>query len=128
MFARVAVCVSALVVLSAAPARAETALVISAANLRSSPATDQAVVAKLPAGTTVQVTHCREWCAVDWQGKKGFVIATAIDRNAGAKSALDAPRSTYEAPQRYYGPTFWSYGPDFGPYRGTSGIGYRGRW
>jgi len=41
---------------------------------------------------------------------------------------LDTPRPGYEAPERYYGPYIWSYGPAVGPYKGTAGLGYRGRW
>jgi hypothetical protein len=106
-------------------------------------------------GTLVEVAHCGEWCEVEWQGKKGFAIATSLDRSgrvpppraakkndkksdknsdpfaidvAGTKSALDTPRQSYEAPQRYYGPYLWSAGPAIGPYKGTAGLGYRGRW
>lgn len=101
MIARLPLCVGALVLGWATSAAAEQALVLSAAKLRSGSGADQSV------------------------GKRAdpFAIDLAV-----ARPALDAPRSTYEAPGRYYGPIFWTYGPDIGPYRGTSGIGYRGRW
>jgi uncharacterized protein YraI len=135
------------VLLSAASAAAEPAYVTSAVNLRSGAATANEVVAKIPGGSRVEASNCGEWCAVEWQGKKGFVIATSLDRSgrvppqravkrsdpfavdtAGTKSVLDTPRPGYEAPERYYGPYFWSAGPAIGPYKGTAGLGYRGRW
>jgi uncharacterized protein YraI len=146
MIGRLQFCALAFVVLATASAAAEPARVISPANLRAGPATDQAIVAKLPAGATVQVSNCREWCAVDWQGKKGFAIATALDRSgrtparrtaasrdpyatdSAAKGEVPMSAGPYEAPGRYYGPYFWTHGPDSGPYRGVSGFGYRGRW
>ena len=147
MISRRQFCTSAFVLLSASSTAAEPAVVLSAANLRSAPTTNSKVVAKLPAGTTVQVSNCREWCAADWEGNRGFAIATALDRSGraparragnrsdpfatnvtGNNAVLDTPRSTYEAPARYYGPVFWTYGPASGPYKGTTGIGYRGRW
>ena len=136
-----------LVVLSTASAAAEPAYVTSAVNLRSGAGTNSEIVAKIPAGTLVEAASCGEWCEVEWQGKKGFAIATSLDRSgripsrradkksdpfaidvAGTKSALDTPRSGYEAPQRYYGPYLWSAGPAIGPFKGTAGLGYRGRW
>jgi hypothetical protein len=138
---------AALVLLSAASAAAEPAHVTAAVNLRSGPTTDTRIVARIPAGSTVEVSTCVEWCAVEWQAKRGFAIAASLDRSgrvparraakqndlfatdiAGGKSALDMPRSGYEPPERYYGPYLWSYGPSSGPYRGTSGLGFRGRW
>ena len=35
-----------------------------------------------PGGSLVDATNCAEgWCEVEWQGKKGFAIETAIDRS-----------------------------------------------
>jgi uncharacterized protein YraI len=136
-----------IVLLSAASAAAEPAYVTSAVNLRSGAATSNEIVAKIPSGNRVEASNCGEWCEVEWQGKKGFVIATSLDRSgrvppqraakrsdpfavdaAGTKSVLDTPRPGYEAPERYYGPYIWSAGPAIGPYKGTAGLGYRGRW
>ena len=136
-----------IVLLSAASAAAEPAYVTSAVNLRSGAGTTNEIVAKIPGGSLVEAANCGEWCEVEWQGKKGFAIATSLDRSgrvpprrtvkradpfatdvAGTRSALDTPRLGYEAPERTYGPYFWSYGPAVGPYKGTAGLGYRGRW
>jgi uncharacterized protein YraI len=140
-----------LVVLSAASAAAEPATVISTVNLRSGAGTTNEIVGKIPSGSLVETANCGEWCEVEWQGKKGFAIATSLDRtgrvparrtvkrsdpfatdvaapNSAPKSVLDTPRSSYEAPERAYGPYMWSYGPASGPYKRTSGLGYRGRW
>jgi uncharacterized protein YraI len=138
---------AAIVLLSAASAAAEPAYVTSAVNLRSGAATTNAIVARIPNGSRVEASNCGEWCEVEWQGNKGFAIATSLDRSgrvparrtakrsdpfatdvAGNKSVLDVPRPSYQAPERYYGPYIWSYGPAVGPYKGTAGLGYRGRW
>jgi len=136
-----------IVVLSAASAAAEPAYVTSAVNLRAGAATTNEIVAKIPSGSRVEASNCGEWCEVEWQGKKGFAIAASLDRSgrapaqraakrsdpfatdvSNAKSVLDTPGSSYEAPQRYYGPYLWSAGPAIGPFKGTAGVGYRGRW
>jgi uncharacterized protein YraI len=136
-----------IVLLSAASAVAEPAYVASAVNLRSGASTTSEIVAKIPGGSLVEAANCSEWCEVEWQGKKGFAIAASLDRSgrvparrtakrsdpfaidvAAPKSVLDTPRSGYDAPERYYGPYIWSYGPAVGPYKGTAGLGYRGRW
>ena len=136
-----------IVLLSAASASAEPAYVTSTVNLRSGAATSNDIVAKIPGGSRVEASNCGEWCEVEWQGKKGFAIATSLDRSGRAptqraakrsdpfatdfsstRSVLDTPSSAYEAPQRYYGPYLWSAGPAIGPFKGTAGVGYRGRW
>jgi uncharacterized protein YraI len=102
-----------LVVLSAASAAAEPATVISTVNLRSGAGTTNEIVGKIPSGSLVETANCGEWCEVEWQGKKGFAIATSLDRTgrvparrtvkrsdpfatdvaAPHKSVLDTPRS-----------------------------------
>jgi hypothetical protein len=136
-----------IVLLSAASASAEPAYVTSTVNLRSGAATSNDIVAKIPGGSRVEASNCGEWCEVEWQGKKGFAIATSVDRSGrappqrtakrpdpfatdvtGTKSVLDTPRPGYDVPERYYGPYLWSAGPAIGPFKGTAGVGYRGRW
>jgi uncharacterized protein YraI len=135
----------AILLISATAASAEPATVRSAVNLRTTPGTDGAIVARIPAGSRVETTNCRDWCAIAWQDKRGFVIATSLDRGATpavvGKAARRDPFATdpsnssvpmspgpYQAPERYYGPYFWSYGPTIGPYKSFSGLGFRGRW
>jgi hypothetical protein len=135
----------AILLISVTSAAAEPATVRSTVNLRASPGTDGAIVARIPIGSRVEMTNCREWCAIAWQNKKGFVIATSLDRGgadpvirktarrdpfAPDPSTGNVPLSPgrYEAPERYYGPYFWSYGPTIGPYKSFSGLGFRGRW
>ena len=136
-----------IVLLSAASAAAEPAYVTSAVSLRSGAGTTNEIIAKIPVGSLVEASSCAEWCEVEWQGKKGFAIAASLDRSgraparrsvkrsdpfaidvAGTRSVLDTPRSSYQAPERTYGPYIWGYGPAVGPYKGTAGLGYRGRW
>ena len=139
--------VAIIVLLSAASATAEPAYVTSTVNLRSAAGTTSEIVARIPSGSLIEAANCGEWCEVEWQGKKGFAIATSLDRSgrvparrstkrsdpfavdvASTKSVLDTPRPGYEAAERYHGPYIWSYGPAVGPYKGTAGLGYRGRW
>jgi uncharacterized protein YraI len=135
-----------LLLLSSVAAAAAPATTRSNVNLRAAPSIDSAVVVKIPAGARIEVGQCAEWCDVTWQDKKGFAIATALDRTSTTpgkraskprdpyateipdKGEVPMSLGSYVAPDRHYGPYFWSYGPPSGPFKGTSGIGYRGRW
>ena len=113
-------------------------------NLRSGAGTDNEIVGKIPGGSLVDATNCSDWCEVEWQGKKGFAIATALDRSGRvpaprtaarrAASPLGAavvedddyvpigPPVVYGAP----GPYYYGYGyrPLLYGYRGYYGYGY----
>jgi hypothetical protein len=65
----------------AGAAFAEPASVVSTVNLRTAAGTSNEVVVKIPTGSLVDASNCSEWCEVEWQGKKGFAIATALDRS-----------------------------------------------
>jgi len=141
-----AICATAVVLLSAASASGEPAYVTSTVNLRSGAGTGNDIVAKIPGGSLVDATNCSEWCEVDWQGKKGFAIATSLDRSGrvpGPRAAIRrapaagayvegddyvpvGPPVVYGAPYPYY----YSYGyrPYFGYRYGYRGYGYRRRW
>ena len=84
---RTAISIAAFVLLSGATAFAEPAYVASTVNLRSAAGTTNEIVTKIPAGSLVDATNCSEWCEVDWQGKKGFAIASALDRSGRVPSA-----------------------------------------
>ena len=86
---RLTICAATLVLLSAASASAEPAYVASTVNLRAGAGTGNEIVAKIPGGSLVDATNCSEWCEVEWQGKKGFAIATALDRSG----RVPAPRA-----------------------------------
>jgi hypothetical protein len=60
---------------------AEPAYVVSTVNLRTAAGTNNEVVVKIPTGSLIDATNCSEWCEVEWQGKKGFAIASALDRS-----------------------------------------------
>jgi uncharacterized protein YraI len=128
------------VLLSGTPALAEPAYVASTVNLRSAAGTTNEIVAKIPAGSLVDASNCSEWCEVDWQGKKGFAIASALDRS-GRVPAASPPRSGAPVGRGYtmgeyvpvsppvaYGPPppyyygYYGYRPYYRPY-----WGYR-RW
>jgi uncharacterized protein YraI len=122
---------------AATGALAKPAYVATTVNLRAAPGTTSEVVAKIPGGSLIDADNCTDgWCAVNWQGKSGFAIATALDmsgrvpqrsvaRGPGPTVYEDEPEYVAEGPAVYYGPRPYYYGG--GPYwRG--GWGWRHRW
>jgi hypothetical protein len=119
--------------------------VASTVNLRAGAGTGNEIVAKIPGGSLVDAANCSDWCEVEWQGKKGFAIATALDRSGrvrgprtaarpaapppgsapGAEAYVEddyvpvAPPAVYAVPAPYY---YSSYGYGYRPH-----YGYR-RW
>ena len=135
---------SALVAFSAMQAFAAPAYVASTVNLRSAAGTTNEIVAKIPGGSLVDAANCNDgWCEVDWQGKKGFAIQSALDlsgkvpprRTAAPRSSAVTVDDEYVPvappagpPVVYYGgyrPYYYGYRPYWG-YR--YGYGYRRRW
>src|SRR5471030_2383809 len=65
---------------AASGALAKPAYVASTVNLRAAPNTGSEVVSKIPGGSLIDADNCTDgWCAVNWQGKSGFAIQTALD-------------------------------------------------
>jgi uncharacterized protein YraI len=148
---RLTICAASLLLLSALSAGAEPAYVASTVNLRAGAGTGNEIVAKIPGGSLVDAANCSDWCELEWQGKKGFAIATALDRSgrvpapratsrrappAGASVVEQddyvpiAPPTVYAAPGPYY--YGYGYGYRYRPYYGWRGgygarRGYR-RW
>src|SRR5262245_31656612 len=134
--AQLALATSALLLLAGA-AVAKPGLAASNVNLRAEANTTSAVVTKIPAGAPVDVGDCKDgWCAVTYQDKSGFSIATALDTSGKPHRVVRrtpgvGPGAEYPAPPGYvapgpavvYAPGPYYYGP--GPYWG--GWGYR-RW
>ena len=138
------------ILLLSASAFARPGVATTTVNLRAEANTTSEVLAKMPAGARLDVGDCNDgWCAVTFQGKSGFAIATAIDASGRPRAVRRAPPpggpgydpdDDYEpvapgyrpypvAPPAvvygqgpYYGPGPYFYGP--GPYWG--GYGYRG--
>jgi len=124
--------------LAAAPALAKPAYVMTTVNLRAAPGTTNEIVAKIPGGSLVDADNCTDgWCAVNWQGKSGFAIQTALDLSGRVPQPAGPPRSYYsgpgyppppdddvvvEGPPVYYGPRPYYYGY-YGPR-----WGWRHRW
>jgi hypothetical protein len=142
---RLTICAATVVLLSAASATAEPAYVASTVNLRAAAGTGNEILAKIPTGSLVDAANCSEWCEVEWQGKKGFAIATALDRSgrvpgpraatrraapvAGAVVEDDdyvpvSPPVVYAAPYYYGYPGYYGYRGYYG-WRGGYGYGYR---
>jgi uncharacterized protein YraI len=146
---------AALVALSATLASAGPAYVKSTVNLRAGPDTTTEILGKIPGGSLVDAENCENnWCAVNWQGKSGFAIMTALDtsgrvpapQRAARPQGPRAPvaRVTVEddddeievgGPAYYGAPVYYGYRPyyrpygyyRFGGYYGHRG-GYRRRW
>lgn len=137
-----------LLLLSAVSARAEPAYVTSTVNLRSGAGTTNEIIAKIPGGSQVDATNCSEWCEIEWQGKRGFAIATSLDRSGRAPAPRAAtrrpapvppppatayidddivpvpPPAVYGVPAPYYYGYSYAYRPYYYGYR-RYGYGYR---
>jgi uncharacterized protein YraI len=139
---RLTICVPLLTLLMAAPASAGPAYVKSTVHLRAGASTDNESLGKIPAGSLVDASNCAEgWCEVEWQGKKGFSIATALDLSGRVpirQRVAPGPRRAYGpvveddlvlGPPIYYGPRYYyPYGrPYWYGYYGYRPWGYR-RW
>jgi hypothetical protein len=138
---RLATSVTAFLLL-AASAAAEPAYVGSTVNLRAGAGTSNPIVAKIPGGSLVDASNCSEWCEVDWQGRKGFAIASALDRSGRVPGPRTAARRSVPPPAAYIdddlvqvdpplvygGPYYYGYGyrPYYRGYRSRWGYGYRG--
>jgi uncharacterized protein YraI len=138
------ICAVTWTLLTTAFAAAEPAYVPSTVNLRNGAGTNNEIVAKIPGGSLVQVDGCADgWCEVEWQGKKGFSIATALDRSGrvpGARRVVSgglaagpigpSPAVVVDGPPIVVGgPLYYPYRPYYYPYRYGYGPywGYR-RW
>ncbi|HEX5212243.1 MAG TPA: SH3 domain-containing protein [Pseudolabrys sp.] len=116
-------------VLSAGGALANPAYVATTVNLRAAPGTTNEIVAKIPGGSLVDASDCAEgWCQVNWQGKSGFAIQTALDLSGrvpprAAAAPGYAPRGPYPDEEIVYGappppPVYYYGGPYYRPYWG----------
>src|SRR6266581_2862946 len=124
----------ACVLLLAGSAAAKPGVATTTVNLRAEANTTSEVLVKVPGSGRLDVGECRDgWCAATYQGKNGFVIATAVD-TSGRMPQRQGPQGMrrpipgapgYDpddddfvpAPgYRGYGPPPVVYGP--GPYYG----------
>jgi uncharacterized protein YraI len=125
----------------ARPGSGRSAVVNATVNLRSGPGTDSDIVTTIPAGSTVRVADCGEWCAVTWNGHSGYAIARNLGLGAQRQARMYPgqpgytedyevePPTVYGLPG-YYGPPAVVYGPAYyGPrvYYGP-GWGWRRHW
>ena len=134
---RLLISAAAFLTLSAANATAGPAYVKSTVNLRTGAGTTNESLGKIPAGSLVDASNCTDgWCEVEWQGKKGFAIATALDtsgRVPNRQGPAAGPRRAYDplddddvvvGPPVYYGPRYYyPYRPYYYGY-----YGYRPYW
>ncbi len=141
------------VMLLSASALARPGVATTTVNLRAEASTTSEVLGKMPAGARLDVGDCNDgWCAVTFQGKSGFAIATALDTSGRPRAVRRGPprgpagydpdddfepvapgyRPYPVAPPGVYGPgPYWGPGPYYyggGPYWGPRwGYGWR-RW
>lgn len=117
-------------------ARAKPAYVAATVNLRAAPGTTNEIVAKIPSGSLVDADNCTDgWCAVDWQGKSGFAIQSALDLS-GRVPPRRTVRRIYreepdyiEEPPVYYAPPPVYVRPYYRPYYRPWGWGWHHhRW
>lgn len=144
MSKRLVLSACALVLLSGS-ALAKPGLAATNVNLRAASNTTSEVLAKIPAGAPIDVGDCTDgWCAVTYQDKSGFAIATSLDTSGRPRAAVRRapPRDgyvplapgyrPYPPPAVVYapGPYVYGGGPYWGPYWGPRwgyGWGWR-RW
>ncbi len=136
-------CAGACIVLTLGSAAAKPGVALTTVNLRAEANTTSEVLAKIPGSGRLDVGACNNgWCAATYQGKNGFVIATAVDaspRGPGRAAMsrtippapgydpddegyVPVPGYSYPAPPVVYGP-----GPYWGP-RPYFGWGWGPRW
>lgn len=100
------------VIVSAAPAFARPALVVSDVNLRAGPTTASPSFGVIPGGSTVHVGDCGNgWCAASAFGRQGFIASRYLDLGGpppgpavGTVVPVAPPPPVYRVPPPYYGP------------------------
>jgi hypothetical protein len=140
-------CAAALIALTGTATTAAPAYVKSTVNLRTAPGTENEIIGKIPGGSLVEAGNCENgWCAVDWQGKSGYAINSALDtsgrvpaqrraaRSAPPAAAYDDDDEVVVGGPAYYRPPVVYFGypyryRSFGYYRYRPYYGYRyGGW
>ena len=59
--------------------------VISDVNMRTGPGNSQTVIATIPRGSPVEVIECQQWCEVIFTGRRGWVYASFLGPDTGAR-------------------------------------------
>jgi uncharacterized protein YraI len=117
-------CAAALLAVSTGLAAATPATVQKSTKVRAGPGAGYPVVASLPRRSVVDVAGCtRGWCQIDWQGRQGYVVRSALAL-AGTPPAVAAAPGYYEGyydSPTYFGPDYYdypgyAYGPGVGVY------------
>jgi len=142
-------CAGACVLLLAGSAAAKPGVATTTVNLRAEANTTSEVLAKIPGSGRLDIGECKDgWCAATYQGKNGFVTATAVDTSGRAPprsmrrpvpgvqgydpddddfTPVPGYRGPYGPPPPavVYGPGPY-YGPGFGYYGPPAGFGFYG--
>lgn len=110
-------CAAVIVALTATGAAAGPGVATSTVNLRADPNTASDVLAKIPAGSRIEVGECNDgWCAVTFGGKSGYSIQSSLDTSGRAP-----PRQARRAPP---GPGYAYDDDDADVVRGPAPPGY----
>jgi len=101
---------AAIVLLSVASAAAEPAVVGSTLNLRAGPGAAFNVIAKLPAGTRLDVQNCgEEWCRVAVGRSSGYVNRALLRIGADSYASAAPHPAPVEPKATLTGPTIWQW-------------------
>jgi len=74
---------------------------IRESNLRKVPATDSAILMRIPKGATVEVENCHDgWCQVSRNGKRGYIIARNLGISTAAPPWPPVPVAAWQAYDR----------------------------
>jgi uncharacterized protein YraI len=123
----------AFLALSAGYAAATPAVVETDLNARTGPGTGYAVIATLPAGSTVEVIGCGgSWCRIDLGGRTAYASRRYLALGGAGPSIAVVPDYDYYEPYYPYDPYYapgYVFGPSIGIYsRPSWRHRYRGDW
>ena len=101
-------------VLSCCALTCKPGVAASTVNLRAEANTSSAIVTKIPGGSRIEVGDCTDgWCAVTFQGKSGFAIATALDTTGRVVRRAPRPVPPGVDPDDDFEPVAPGYGPAY---------------
>ena len=65
---------------AAEPAAKSNGKIVRSVNMRSRPATGSSTITVIPGGSSVGVVSCRYWCQVEYDGRRGYVYKSFLQR------------------------------------------------
>ena len=99
-----------IIVLLAAPAAAEPAVVLSKLNLRSGPGPAFTITAVLPPGTKLDVQKCaEEWCRVSFGRQTGYTSRALLKLGSDSYAAASSVAPAEAKPASSAGARVWQW-------------------